>query len=126
MASLALHATAVLPLKEVDDETVVPLLVDLPLLLTRDLGRERVELGLSGGRHGDWVGSDEHAVEVFVQTVQQEGKELLRVVLVHTVEGRGKLDDGFLQSTTSGTRDVRTAAAPSRWAENGQTLKDKG
>jgi hypothetical protein len=96
MARQAFHPALVLALEKVDDETVVALLVDLPLLLAGDLGRQRVELGLARGRHRNRLGPDQDPVEIFMQAIEQEGEELLRVVLVDPVEGRGKLDDRFL------------------------------
>ena len=76
----ALQAVAELALEEVDDERVVARAVEVPFLLACELLREELELGFALGRARDGrFGED--AVEVFVQPVEEEVEELLRVVL---------------------------------------------
>ena len=81
MTREALHAVPVLALEDVDDERVVAHPVHLPLLLARDLRREPLELRLALRRRLD-LGLRDHAVEVLVQAVEQEGEEFLRIVLL--------------------------------------------
>lgn len=90
MTRQAFHPRPVLTLKQIDDDRVVPLLVDLPLLLARDLWRERVQLCFPLGRHRDRLWTDEHPVQILVQTVQQESEELLRIMLFRSVLSESK------------------------------------
>lgn len=88
MAGQTFEAIAVLPLKEIDDETIVALLVNLPFLFGGHLWRKRFECRLALGRHFHGRRWLLDPVEIFVQPVENEREELLRVVLL---VGRRKL-----------------------------------
>ncbi len=81
MAGKALHSVPILSLEEVDDEAIVAHAVDLPLLFASDLCRQLLELRFPFRRRLD-VPLLQNPVQVLVQAVQQEAKELLRVVLL--------------------------------------------
>jgi hypothetical protein len=85
MTARALDPTPILALEPIDDETVVPRLVRLPFFCARDGGRKGVELGFALGRHGERRRPDLDPVKVFVEAVEEESEELLRVVLLVAV-----------------------------------------
>lgn len=87
MARKALHSVPILSLEEVYDKAVIAHAVDLPLLFARDLRRQLLELGFTF-RCGLDIPLLQDAVQVLVQAVQQETKELLRVVLLRARELR--------------------------------------
>ena len=86
MTRQALHAIPVLPLEQVDNKTIVPLLVYLPLLFRRDGRRQRLERGFPFRCHLHWRRFRAYPIEVLVQAVQQEAEELLGIVLVRAGE----------------------------------------
>ena len=74
-----------LPLEKVDNETVIPHPINLPLLFARDLLRQLLQLGFTHWRHFV-IRFVQDAVQVFVQTIQQETQKFLRVVLLVPIE----------------------------------------
>jgi len=94
----ALEPVPVLPLEQVHDEAIIALLVDLPLGLRSHFRRQRLELGFPLRRHLDGRRFVLDPVEVFVQSIQDEREELLRVVLICTRELLRERDDLFLPS----------------------------
>lgn len=81
MARQALESVPVLPLEQIDNKTVIALLIDLPFLLGSHFGRQRFQSRFSLGRHLDGRWRFLHSIQVLVQTVQDEREELLRIVL---------------------------------------------
>ena len=92
-ARQTLHLVAELSLEALDDKAIVPAAVDVPLALAHDLLRERLEVVLPFGAHLDRRRFRDDVVEVLVQAVEEEAKELLRVVLLRAAElGRPSAD----------------------------------
>lgn len=85
MTRLALDPAPELALEVVDHDRVVSHQVGLPLAVGCDLHRQRVELGLALGRHGQGRRPDLHPVQVLVQPVEEERQELLRVMLIRAI-----------------------------------------
>ena len=65
MTREALHTVPVLPLEDIHHQRVVPHAVQLPLLFTRDLRGEPLELCLAGWRRLE-LGLEDNTVEIFV------------------------------------------------------------
>jgi hypothetical protein len=68
-------------LEKIYDDAIVPLAIDLPLLLARDLLRKLLELLFPSRRHL-MRRLVEDTVQVLVQPIQQEAQKLLRIVLL--------------------------------------------
>ena len=94
---------AVLALKPLHDDRVVAAEIDVPLLGARLGLRHRLERELSLGRHRDRRRLVKDKVEVLVQAVEEEGEELLRVVLIRAAKLGRKVADGFLAAVSQRT-----------------------
>lgn len=82
VASQTFQSVAILPLEQINNETIVPHPVDLPLFLGSDFWRQRLQCGLSLRGHLNSRRFMLDSVQVFVQTIQDEGEKLLRIVLI--------------------------------------------
>ena len=80
-ARQALHLVTELPLEVIYHDTIVAPTIPRPLVRARKLLRHPLKLGLTLRRELLELGLDKYPVEIFVNSVEKEDEELLRVVL---------------------------------------------